>query len=540
MVDPRVAGVVDALKQRGYALAGDADDGWVRLVGNLATPDGQHRCEVHVDPDLFELPRVQVLEIPKGVPKVTPHLLGGGHLCYIARNTVVLDFFDPVGQTLACLVRAGEVLASVLKGGMVQDLEEDFHAYWGGPPCLIDIQGSRLGRQETLVVKNGAGYIGVVTDDQVRTKRKLASIDRKLADYTMLTYRIRTAAKPRPHAVGWPPQTVRDVLAWQAVLDERTRKKIEKKIRDGLERSVKGVLILLESPLMTYGFTVHFNSKKTERVSSRRPTRLAMYDLEVAPVTVMRIDDRYIAERNTPGQVTLAGTSIVLVGCGTIGGYLAEMLVKAGAGTFGGQLTLVDFDTLLPQNIARHRLGFPYLFENKAASLATESIRGAPGANVRALPVDVRHANLGKIDLLIDATGEEALGHWLCSRYLDEAAMVSAWIEGPGTAVRALLRNDPGGACYRCLCDSQRAGLFPTVLGKVPSILAGQGCEGLYVPFPASVSVQAASLAVELVLDWTNGVNTPSLRTRVLDRAFQLGTSDCVPARLEGCPACSS
>lgn len=169
------------------------------------------------------------------------------------------------------------------------------------------------------------------------------------------------------------------------------------------------------------------------------------------PVSVIRIDDRYLAQRNIPKSKTLAGKRIALVGCGTIGGYLSDMLVKAGAGSCGGKLTLVDFDGLLPQNIGRHRLGFPDLLSNKAEAMAKELKRLSPGVEVHALPVDVRQAQLGKLDLLIDATGEESLGHWLCGRYRAPTPMLSVWIEGPGTAVRALLRTNASGACYRCL-----------------------------------------------------------------------------------------
>jgi hypothetical protein len=70
--------------------------------------------------------------------------------------------------------------------------------------------------------------------------------------------------------------------------------------------------------------------------------------------------------------------------------------------------------------------------------------------------------------------------------------------------------------------------------------LAGQGCEGLYVPFPASVSVHAAGLGVEMALDWINGVCSPALRTRLIDQSHQLATPDCDPLRNRDCPVCNS
>lgn len=290
---------------------------------------------------------------------------------------------------------------------------------------------------------------------------------------------------------------------------------------------------------MTYGFAVLYDRQGSSSKTKLSERRDRTYGLEIMPMSVIRIDDRYLAERNIPNSKTLAGKNIAIVGCGTIGGYLSEMFVKAGAGISGGTLTLVDFDCLMPQNIGRHRLGFPELLSNKATAMVKELKRGAPGAEIRALPVDVRQAQLGDVDLLVDATGEESLGHWLCG---DDRStpMLSVWIEGPGTAVRALLKVEDAGACYRCLWHSNKRGEFRSTAEHLPEILAGYGCEGLYVPFPASVSVIAASLGAEMALDWVNGVYSPSLRTRIIDRNYQLATPDCDPPRDRECPLCNS
>ncbi len=531
--------VLDALAQRGFEFIGPSADGLLVLEGDLATSEGTHRCEVEIDPNFFELPSIRLLQAPPNLPRVTPHLGGGVHLCYVARGSVVLDIFDPVGQTLACINRAEEVLDQVLQGKMVDDLEEEFYAYWNGPFCVVDMQDSRLGRQETMLVEPGGGGMAVVTDDRERTLRKLKALQWEVGDGTILTYRIRTRAKPRPHVMKWPPKTVGDILHWQGLLDRRCRKKIEQRLAEAFATQAKGALVLLESPLLTYGFGVFFE-RPVRKARAPLPKKSFLHAQEATPLSVVRIDDRYMAQRNIPGQQTLAGKRIALIGCGTIGSYLGEMLVKAGAGTSGGQLTVVDFESLLPQNLGRHRLGFHNLFRNKAKELAGELERAAPGVNIRALPVDVKLAQLGQLDLLIDATGEEALGHWLCSRYVASTSMLTAWIEGPGVAVRGLLRTSSAGACYRCLCDANRHGQFLTVKGKLPTVLAGQGCEGLYVPFPASVAVQAASLAASMALGWVNDVRTPALQTRVLDANYELATADCDPPRTQGCPACPS
>jgi molybdopterin/thiamine biosynthesis adenylyltransferase len=533
--------LVEAFKQRGFEFIGKTDDGWYKLRGLLIPfkSDKGCSCEIQLDPKFFELPRIRLLDIPPELPAVVPHLGVGGGLCYIAKGTVVLDIFDPIGQSLACLDRAASVVGQILNGEMVEDLAEEFFAYWEGWPCFVDIQGEHLGRQSCIVAEANGNTLWFVTDNEARTIKKLDSLGYQKTDSTVLTYRVKTNAQPRPLTNNWPPQTVRDILNWQNTLDSRCRRKIDQRIQEGKRQKANGVLIIVESPLMTYGFAVLYNKQNRSAKTKFADRKDSSYGLDVMPVSVVRIDDQYLAQRNIPSMTTLAGKNIVVVGCGTIGGYLSEMLVKAGAGTTGGRITLVDYDNLLPQNIGRHRLGFPDLLSNKAVAMAKELTRLAPGAEVRALPVDVRQAQLGEIDLLIDASGEEALGHWLSGNY-SRVPILSVWIEGPGTAVRALLRMNGSGACYRCLWHSNKRGELRSVIDPLPVVLAGHGCEGLYVPFPASVSVHAASLGAEMTLDWVNEIYSPSLRTRLIDRTHRLATPDCDPLRDADCPICNS
>jgi len=537
-----VADVIEAFKQRGFEFVGKTDDNWFKLRGRLTPSDADkgYLCEVQLDPTFFELPRIRLLEIPAGLPAAVPHLGADGELCYLAKGSVVLDIYDPVGQSLACLERATVVFGEVMRGEMIEDLTEEFFAYWHGLYCFVDMQGEDLGRQKCIVAQANGDTLWFITDNEDRTTEKLKSLGCLVTDSTVLTFRVKTNAQPRPLTGHWPPETVGDILAWQGTLDPRCRRKIHQRIKEGEREKVNGALILVESPLMTYGFAVRYERQSPAQKSNLADRRDSSYRLKVVPIFVVRIDDRYLAQRNMPKSKTLAGKNIAVVGCGTIGGYLSDMLVKAGAGTCSGKLTLVDFDCLLPQNIGRHRLGFPDLLSNKAEAMAGELKRLAPGTEIRALPVDVRRAQLGELDLLIDATGEESLGHWLCGHYKAPTPMLSIWIEGPGTAVRALLNSSEAGACYRCLWHSNRRGELRSTIDPLPAILAGHGCEGLYVPFPASVSVHAASLGAEMTLDWVNGVCTPALRTRLIDRTHQLATPDCDPLPDRECPLCNS
>ncbi|ROU05506.1 ThiF family adenylyltransferase [Lysobacter enzymogenes] len=536
-----VTDVIDALKAEGFNFVGKSGRGWFVLRGGII-PEGSavnYSCEVELDPEFIEFPRVRLLELPQNMPEVLPHLGANGGLCYIAHGSVVLDMYDPIGQSIACLRRASAVLGQIIAGTMIEDLAEEFFAYWHGANyCFLDLQNSNLGTQKCTVLRNADRRWWFVTDDKERTRKKTDALGWNINGQDALVYLIGSKVPPKPLINKWPPKNVGDILEWQSTLDSNCRRKIHERIKQAKKLKAREVLIVIDSPKLKYGFEVIISNLPVRTVDAIG--RDMTYTYPAHPINVMRIDDQYISERNAPGLKTLAGKHIVLIGCGTIGGYLSDMLVKSGAGTSGGLLTLVDNDYFSAQNIGRHRLGFPGILEKKSDALAAELMRQSPGAEIRSLPVDVKKAHIAVADLVIDATGEETLGHWLCAKFSGSTDMLSVWIEGPGTAVRSLLKSGKNGACFRCLWQNNREGHLRSIEGPVPEVFAGHGCEGLYVPFPAYVSVQAASLGAKAVTDWINNISSPTLRTRLIDETKKIATPDCSPPSHAECPICSS
>lgn len=526
-----------ALEARGFQNSdSQLTPGWLTVTGALSTRFGPVLCEVLIDRSHQLHPRVRLLQTPAQLQPIAPHIMAGGVLCYVAASTEVVDIFDPIGHTLLSLDRAAFVLDRVMAKELVEDLVEEFFTYWVSDIwCLSDVERKESGELALLAL----GGLMVFTDDVNRSKEKLQGLGSHVIHSKTKVVQIRTDAKPRPSQRAWPPRTVADILSWQQELDDQCRKKIKRHILAAYQAGQGELLIIIETPTMPYGFLVSdlqdVSAKGLNRVTSE-----PIYDRPIVPVNLSRIDDQYLVQRNTPAMKSLAGKRIALVGCGTIGGYLAEMLVKGGAGSLGGELILVDNDLLMPSNLGRHRLGFNSIFALKAKALQEEFKHIMPSANVRAFPVDAREANLAGVDLLIDATGEEALGHWLSAQYGKTTPLLHVWIEGAGVAVRTLIRQEAGECCYRCLSDYTQSGEYVAVEGGVQPIFSGHGCEGLFVPFPASVSVQAASLALDTAFAWVNKTPWPTLSTRVVSREHTSATDDCSPPARPGCPACGS
>ena len=525
-----------ALHKRGFSYLKRDERARLRYAGELRLKEKNYPCEVAIPASLDDFPRVWLTPVPPGRPELQPHLSAGGYLCYLATGSVIFDSFNPIQQTMACLDRAEQVLEDILAGKMIEDLAEEFHITWGTRLCMLDINGRRPG---ALDVYTYGGEISVATDDKQRTHAKLEAIGFGLPKTELKAFCVHTKARPMPRQDSWPPKTVQEFLKWQNTLDRKCSKKIEQRLLELFRAKATNVLVLIDSPQVQYGVEVDLQ-RDPAGIGNKPSMRETLYRLPIHPISAYRIDDPYLAERNLPGSKTLAGLKIGLVGCGAIGGYLAEMLAKAGAGTVGGKLTLVDLGAMEPGNLGRHRLGFNALIKKKAEAMCEELRRVAPGIDAAALVGTVKDANLGPLDLLIDANGEQGLTDWLTWQYADKVPFLVAWVEGAGAAVRALLKAKPEHACARCVSQPPLKDQYRVFDVPPEVIMKGNGCEGLYVPFPATASVQAAALAMEMVQAWLDGAVSPSFRTRVLDLKREVHFKDCSPQRYKGCPACAT
>lgn len=535
------------LKERGFSYAGQTHDGLLRFVGAFSIEGADVPIDFCVDPQGIRLPSVRVQSLPKVLRyRITPHLTEQGDLCYLGSQGLVVDVFNPTGVALACLERARAVLEQVLRGELVEEASDEFFAYWSELPSqhFIDTAPTDNRALSAIVFAHfSLREVCVFTSDPERTIQKFQSAGFIPKRKGLLAKSFATSAPPRP-AKLWPPRDLRSLLAWQAQMDRDCARALKRGLKKSLKHRQRQAFCVVSSPAARYGFVVTFDYRVAPPGSRRRMLGRAdrFRRAKIRRFNLWPVDDAYIASRSVPSAATLADRRILLIGCGTIGSYLAELLVKAGAGAGTGELRLVDKEDLLPANIGRHRLGFESILRNKASALSAELVRHAPTARLSAIASDATAVDLAGWDLIIDATGEEALGHWLAQKTQQAfVPSLAVWIEGPGTAIRALLTDTPGAACIRCLSDLARVPRYPVTNEPINyENFAGQGCESLYVPFPVTVSVQAACLAAEMVSRWASGKPQMKLQSRILDPVFSSAGRDLNPTKLSGCPACST
>lgn len=544
----------DAFSQRGF----ERDWGSGTYTGLLDPTDLKIPAEVEVsDLDFVRAPKIRLADRAT-VKRAIPHLLSSDlSLCYFEQGAVVFDRYDPGGTVLQCLEQADKVLREGMRGRLDADFADEFQTYWGSFPMLVDLPKGFVG-DATVTIREpdgrGEAHIVLTNGTSWLTKglppAKLAKNSAPGLRCRVVKTDARLSVNPDGH---WPPDTLAELNVWLGWTDPALVGAIEKALQE-LGGSVQYLAIAAANGMFLARIEVPQAFRTLEFTKNRRgalPRLLARIATKIAVDRSYgyRADTRYIFGRNMSGIKNLTGRRILLVGCGTIGGFLVHQLALAGAGAEGGFLTLVDRDTLNTENLGRHLLGAPYLGGNKAEGCAAFLLDQLPMLSVKAVDKDILESGLrfDRFDLVVDATGEEALSIALNDRIVAARprapAALFVWLIGNGAAAQCLLVDHPNGACFKCLkpvLDGEPR--FRTLKkGVETEVERNLACgDARYVPFPVSRSVAAASLACEAAIDWVNDATEPSFRSVTLDRHKAFLVKDAVPMKAKTCPTCGA
>lgn len=538
-----------ALLQRNFVQDVDAPADCIRYAGVLHCnkADIPVRLEI-TDTEFTKLPTITLIKRPEGLPPVCGHLGPDNELCYASSAMAYIDIHRADSQILDCISNAEDVINRLMCEKPLEDMRDEFHNYWHGGYILTDlVDGQETANVRKVNMPDGRVFL-LVGDRQNVQAARLMECGASITDDSAKVFILRSSSPPVPDTTKWPPATFADIAKWLRITNKPLLSEIEK-VLTGFHKTKsdsQSVLFIIQNGWVWFAFSVVFGlDYRSKHRNSKDWVHRVLWvkgaEISIARFLPVRIDQQYLVTRNLAGR-SLVNKNILLSGCGTIGGYLAHILVSAGAGTGTGQLTLVDPQILLPGNVGRHQLSITDVLKNKAEALKEMLCKSNPGAKIVSIAGDVRNASFRNIDLLIDATGEEPLSNAINLRYLDGdlPPVLYTWIEGPGTAVRCLLVDSPKYGCYRCLKTAEGADRYSPLESPIDSFVMGQGCDSYYVPFPAATSMAAAALAGQAVIDWVNDRVSPRLRTNLTSQQNRRHVKDKDLTPTQGCPACAA
>lgn len=548
-----------ALRQAGFEL--NETPAGPCYVGTVETVSGTWKIALsEVDPSFVRLPEIRIQDTPVQLARNVPHLCGhGGRICYLDPDTINLNTFRPSEAVQSVLQAARRTLEDLARRDPAQILlDGEFEAYWSPvAPCYVLASGTgeKVGKCFVRRKLDGSSvYEAVIADDSEGISRWM---DRRGGDentsWSFRAHLFNVDMEPYISSTHtWPPQSLTEMVDWlnmispssasrfvsflQSVFSKESRCLIVLRFRN--DESIAASISADANVLASYGN--RRRSLKRNVICSKRTIK------EFQRLHVRLASENYVFTRNVPNN-KLPGKKIAVIGAGNVGSYTAQALFQNGGGSGGGTLHIYDGDTFLPENLGRHVLGAKYLDENKAKALAAmlsgESAFHSQSAEGFSQNINPDKANFSDYDLVIDATGNEAVSNALSRSFRkrnSSCMLIHAWIDGGGRAARAIF-DDRTKACYCCLKTHGE----PVVRERIAVLKEGENvdiepskrCGKTYQPYSSSCSLTAAGIALRMTLDaLSNSITYNFIQAPLSDSATRPKSSSLPP--LPSCPCC--
>lgn len=447
------------------------------------------------------------------------HTDSSGKMCLFEENSLLLNQDDSLEILLECFDKAYEILnISRYSAKYQQEIRREFGAYWGAISkrhIYSCIDTETIGYSECIIL--GAGNKCVLTESENDGKYLLynyfdVSKAKECFSKKCLLIRLReNASLPKIRGVRW--RDVRNYIFSNASSSQKRRFKNFCNIV--LRKDSKLIFLILPSSDgdILFGYEICVNNKRYTKFEN-------CVNTQINPIYITRLDKKFLLKRAGADSV-IHDKRILLMGCGSVGGFIADNLCAAGI----ENLDLLDYDDFMPENVHRHFLGIDSALKgdksNKADLLkekleekylhtAIDSL-GYKDRTAEAFITDT--AKLEQYDLIVSALGEPTLNleiDKILHRKTKRIPFIVCFNEPYGIGGHVIVSNLTNESCLRCLYTDVTSSELVEFRGSF--VKSNQsfkknisGCGSAFVPYSRLDSQQTAIIATRTIIDVLDG-----------------------------------
>ena len=473
----------------GFTLCTSCNPHIIKYSGCINT---ERHGDVHIDfqlsDTLVDFPIAKINQKSQHLfnPLHYPHLQKDWMICY-HDNSVFFDCTKPQ-QYIAFIIDSVKSILENYEHDDMSEIKKEFLSYW----CAT---GTYYGdfdiAQPVFINKN-----------RVLNKR---------IQNTYETFTINLNDIPSIADIQWPLESIADLFLWLNKVDYNY-KELKKYIYSCFRQKQSTIFIIINisNSELFLGIKISLSSSFVKIKSSKLHNRTIDIAIKNKNYFFTRFSIKKINpielifdnfdDNSNSSKSTLLYKKIALIGAGTLGSNLANILIRNGAGLPNAEasLIIIDNDIFEPENFSRHYLGLNYIGYPKATALAHDLKIKNPYANIQGETGTVEKIDLSDFDIVIDSTGEEALTLYLSKsvhKLKSSALFISAWITDAGRIIEAFAQpNNCNAACFNCCRESK---MYTKV--KITSLPMRDSCQSVYIPFPVTASLQAAILVSKIL-----------------------------------------
>lgn len=439
-----------------------------------------------------------------------PHMYKEGQICLFDLEGVLVNanFDSLVTQSID---RLEKILLEGIEGTNRLDFIMEFDAYWNQLPNIGVINSS-------VKLEDKLKKIKYITNHKLSEKTLSLSVAdkedelKKLGKYSTIKNAVYLNIKSKEFI--YPPD-------WRKKLDISYINKLLK-IGDVEYHNIKSLiknfsneLLLLININQPNGFNIPIAilvKDYNEKLINHNKCFQLNIGCKCVPIGVCRNDSDYLGKRG--GVFTdIKDKKVLIVGCGSIGGYLVSELVKSGI----SNLCLVDKDILSSENIYRHLLGLEFVGQYKTKAIIKHLENNIPYIKMKSFEekienlIEAYQLDFEEFDLIISATGNHNVNRWINKYAIDNnltIPVIYLWNEVLGIGNHIVFIDNKNKGCFECLIGQDDNGLYDkTSYCKRGQVFTKKynGCHSTFLPFGSIHSLKTVCIGIELALKYFNG-----------------------------------
>lgn len=452
------------------------------------------------------------------------HVDNKGKICLTDQSSLLIDTTHPTQLVLECIDRALQIVGLSPDSPKYQEeLKKEFLSYWGtrerrfSCDSILRLPPDNTLCQEYPIYQFEKQYLlaNSIYDANAFLCNTLGNkVDIERPSYQALVIRLKKGSSV--------PTPFRN-YDWSTVLHyilHNTDAKTHDLFLTYTSRCVKKYILFMVLVLpdvegdILFGFLIRFTNQHKMPMKASR-TKI-VYQLDISRADY---DFQLLRCGATP---SLYNKKVLLLGCGSIGGFLANNLCQMGI----TQLDLLDNDMFTMDNVHRHFMGFD-AFRTDASAYKADLLKCTLNEKYAYLDLDslnyidrsvenvilAHPERLSSYDLVISALGEPTLNLEI-NRLLIENNISTPFLvcfnEPYGIGGHVITTNLSQESCLRCFYSNLVSGSLVPFLGSLVQPNQNfkrslSGCSGIFVPYSTLDSQQTAIFAARKAIEILNG-----------------------------------
>lgn len=454
--------------------------------------------------DEYKLPSVMMCN-PKQEISEKPHLLQLEKnelfaLCLSVRDDVSIrnkDYKDIINYTLARIVKLIDMGPEEER----REFRKEFIYFWdkystNKEKIKLYINSSSQVKLLESYKKNNIDMF--VDKDIVINEVFLNGYEKKKHSIIYIPLINSNIIMPPVNEDKWSREEVKDII--NNCISEENLEALENMYIDKKEAFI--IFEMYVPGVVPISFTLKFKFNKSKNVLS------ALEEVtSIECLSSERCDVEYLFRRIGVTN-RLKNKSILMIGVGSLGSYVISELPKIGI----KNMTIVDSDEMLMENIMRHSLGARSVNYSKVMSMKFELESEYPEVkiDIKKNKFDIERINeynLDEYDLIIIATGGTDYMLKL-NKYFKKIKIgipvLFTWIESRGIGVHGLAINYNRKGCFNCLYTNSDKNKAHFSNKNYNYELTGTGCGGVINQYGNIVLLKGSAMILNVILDMLN------------------------------------